>query len=85
MKNAEFQARLVELTEQIQSLPERFRDRLTELVQETEARRERMRAASSELEDAFSCLKLNSQYLAFDLEATRRENEVLKRALEDRD
>jgi len=85
MRNVEFQSRLVELTEQIQDLPEQFRESLADLVQETEARHERMRTASAELEDALTCLRLNSQYLAFDLEATRRENEALKRALQDRD
>ena len=84
MRNAEFQSRLVELTERMEGLPEQFRESLSELVQETEARRERMRIASAELEDALTCLRLNSQYLAFDLEATRRENEALKRALQDR-
>lgn len=84
MRNDEFQARLVELTDQIDDLPESFRSGLTQLVRETEARHERVRLASEELEEALTSLRVSSQYLAFDLEATRRENEALRRALEDR-
>lgn len=37
-----------------------------------------------ELRDALDSLRLSVKYLAFDLEATRRENDMLRKALERR-
>jgi len=37
-----------------------------------------------ELRDALDSLRLSVKYLAFDLEATRRENETLRKELEQR-
>jgi len=41
-----------------------------------------MRRQLFELRDALDSLRLSVKYLAFDLEATRRENEMLRKALE---
>ena len=82
MTNETFQNRLDDLAQQIETLPESERARLLAMVAETGDRRERAHAATAELGDAIGSLRLTAQYLAFDLEATRREKVLLQAALD---
>lgn len=82
MTKNEFRTRLNELTQQIETLPEGERERLMALVDETSVLRDRSHAATAELGDAIGSLKLTAQYLAFDLEATRREKAQLEATLD---
>jgi len=82
MNEQEFHARLGELMEQIDHLPEHERDRLRELAGETRQRHEKMRETISGLQESLDHLRVSVKYLVFDLEATRRENESLRRMID---
>jgi len=82
MNEQEFQARLGELIEQIEHLPERERERLRDLAAETRERHERMRDTISGLQESLDHLRVSVKYLVFDLEATRRENDSLRKMID---
>jgi len=81
MNEQEFQTRLAELSEQIDTMPESERDRLRMLLDETRERHQRLRATVRSLQDSLDHLRLSVKYLVFDLEATRRENTYLRKML----
>ncbi len=82
MNEQEFQAKLTELIAQIGDLPEEDKNKLENLAVETHARHERMRKTISSLQESLDYLRLSVKYLVFDLEATRRENEHLRKLIE---
>jgi hypothetical protein len=82
MNEQDFQNKLGELLGQIQDLPEAERGDLTRLAEETRDRHERMRKTIGELQESLDYLRLSVKYLVFDLEATRRENQYLRKLLE---
>lgn len=82
MDEATFQNRLSELISEIESLPDGERDKLRSLAAETKKRHEDIRKTVNSLHDSIDCLRLSIKYLLFDLEATRRENEYLRKMLE---
>lgn len=82
MNEQDFQQRLGDLIKQIDSLPESQRGPLHDLARETRDRHERMRKTVSDLQESLDYLRLSVKYLVFDLEATRRENEYLRRLIE---
>lgn len=82
MNEQEFQQRLTDLIQQIGDLPAEDKNRLENLAAETHARHERMRKTISSLQESLDYLRLSVKYLVFDLEATRRENEHLRRLIE---
>ena len=82
MKENDFQARLANLLEQIETLPESDRPKLAQLATETQSRHQRMKKTITELQDSLDHLRLSVKCLVFDLEATRRENKYLRNMLE---
>jgi hypothetical protein len=82
MSEQEFQARLGELISQINSAPEAEQSALLRLVEETRGRHDRMKRTINDLQESLDYLRLSLKYLVFDLEATRRENQYLRRLLE---
>jgi len=82
MNEKDFEQKLGELMGQIASLPESERGELTQLAEETRTRHERMRKTISELQESLDYLRLSVKYLVFDLEATRRENQYLRKLLD---
>jgi predicted nucleic acid-binding Zn-ribbon protein len=84
MTEKEFQDKLGDLMSQIERLPAEQRGDLQKLVDETKGRHERMRATIGDLQEALDYLRLSVKYLVFDLEATRRENEYLRKLVESR-
>jgi nitric oxide reductase activation protein len=82
MKENEFQSRLQNLLEQIETLPEEDRPKLAQLASETQSRHQRMKKTITELQDSLDHLRLSVKYLVFDLEATRRENKYLRNMLD---
>lgn len=81
MTDQEFQQKLDELMGQIETAPEDERPRLRELAEETRARQARMKKIIGELQESLDYLRLSVKYLVFDLEATRRENQYLRRMI----
>jgi hypothetical protein len=84
MNEQEFQTKLAELMVEISTLPAAEREKLQRLADETRARHERLKATVSSLQESLDYLRLSIKYLVFDLEATRRENNCLRKMLEDR-
>lgn len=84
MNEQEFQQKLSELISQIGELPESERGQLEKLAAETQNRHNRMRQTIGELQESLDYLRLSVKYLVFDLEATRRENDYLRKLLEER-
>ena len=78
MNDQDFQAKLGEILDQIDQLPDDQRPKLEALAEETRTRHERMRKTLSELQESLDYLRLSVKYLVFDLEATRRENKYLR-------
>jgi hypothetical protein len=79
---ATFQQKLNELLRQIDTLPKEERERLNALARETRARHEKIKTSVSAMQESIDFLRLWIKYLLFDLEATRRENQYLRKMLE---
>ena len=82
MNEQEFQAKLGELISQIGHVPESDRTDLLKLAEETKTRHERMKKTIGDLQESLDYLRLSVKYLVFDLEATRRENQYLRKLLD---
>jgi hypothetical protein len=82
MNENDFQAKLADLIGQIQHLPGPQRDQLQKLADDARDRHGRMNRAVSELQESLDYLRLSVKYLVFDLEATRRENQYLRKLLD---
>jgi septal ring factor EnvC (AmiA/AmiB activator) len=82
MNEQEFQAKLGDLIEQIDKLPEGERGPLEKLAKDTRERHEKMKKTIADLQDSLDYLRLSIKYLVFDLEATRRENQYLRKLLD---
>jgi septal ring factor EnvC (AmiA/AmiB activator) len=83
MNENEFQGKLAELMGEISTLPATERQKLEKLADETRQRHERLRQTVSSLQESLDYLRLSIKYLVFDLEATRRENNYLRKMLEE--
>ena len=81
MNEQEFQSKLGELIAQIDRLPGEQKQKLHKLVEDTQDRHEKIRSTVKGLQDSLDYLRLSVKYLVFDLEATRRENEYLRKML----
>ncbi len=82
MDEATFQKRLAELIAEIDTLPADERDKLRSMAVETKKRHEEIKKTVGGLLDAIDALRLSIKYMMFDLEATRRENDYLRKMLE---
>jgi predicted enzyme involved in methoxymalonyl-ACP biosynthesis len=82
MDEATFQKRLAELIAEIDTLPADERDKLRSMAVETKKRHEEIKKTVGGLQDAIDALRLSIKYMMFDLEATRRENDYLRKMLE---
>jgi chromosome segregation ATPase len=82
MNEQDFQAKLGELINQINGLPEQEKAHMGQLAEETKTRHERMRQTIADLQESLDYLRLSIKYLVFDLEATRRENQYLRKLID---
>lgn len=82
MDEAIFQKKLGELLAQIETLPESERERLRALAAETQQRHQDIKKSVDSLQENIDFLRLWIKYMLFDLEATRRENNYLRKMLE---
>lgn len=83
MDDKSFNNKYLDIVNQIGSLPKEKRDDLMKLAQETKDNHAKIKASVANLKDSLDSLRLSTKYLTFDLEATKRENEALKRLLKD--
>ena len=83
MNEETFQRKLAELVAEIGSLPAGEREKLETLAAETKERHKQLKETVSNLQESIDFLRLSIKYMLFDLEATRRENNYLRKMLED--
>jgi len=83
MDEGTFQKKLGELVNEIKALPEEDRQKLTMLANETKQRHQKLKKTVHSLHESIDFLRLSIKYLLFDLEATRRENDYLRKMLEE--
>lgn len=81
MNEQDFQQKLGDLIQQINALPEQQRAPLEKIATETRDRHERMKKTVADLQESLDYLRLSIKYLVFDLEATRRENDYLRKLI----
>jgi uncharacterized phage infection (PIP) family protein YhgE len=84
MDEVVFQKKLAELVAEIETLPEDQRSQLKALAEETKQRHEQIKSSVQSLQESIDFLRLGIKYLLFDLEATRRENDYLRKMLENK-
>ena len=85
MNEETFQRKLAELIAEIGTLPVGQRDKLEMLAEQTRERHRQLKETVNSLQESIDFVRLSIKYMLFDLEATRRENEQLRRMLEDGD
>ena len=83
MTERDFQAKLAELLGEITTLPPAERAKLQAAATEVRATHQRLTESVSALQESVDYLRLSIKYLVFDLEATRRENTLLRTLLEE--
>lgn len=81
MKDDEFQKRLEAIIKTADSLPGEMRDKMLQIIEETRKRHQKIKDNGKIIQDSVDHLRVSVKYLVFDLEATRRENEILRRRL----
>jgi chromosome segregation ATPase len=74
---------MLDLAEAINNLPEGYRSELEPYITRVIESTRRRRRILSLVQDALSQLRLDMKYLAFDLEATRRERDDYRQKLEE--
>jgi nitric oxide reductase activation protein len=83
MQDGEFDQKMTQIMTDIAHLPAEERVRLEALASETRTRHEKLRKTVNSLQESLDHLRLSIKYLVFDLEATRRENQYLRKLLEE--
>ena len=78
-----FRGTLESLLGEIDALPAPERDRLRGVADATRQRHEQLGQTVRRLQETLDFLRLSIKYLCFDVEATRRENEYLRRMLDE--
>jgi len=82
MEDRNFDAKLAEILDNVEGLTPENRARIERFAHQTASRHEKMRNTLGELQESLDHLRLSVKYLVFDLEATRRENQYLRRLIE---
>lgn len=83
MNEETFQRKLTELIAEIATLPTGERDKLEILAEQTRERHRQLKETVNGLQESIDFVRLAIKYLLFDLEATRRENQQLRKMLEE--
>ena len=79
----EIPAEVAELMQAVDALPAESREKVTPSLKRVVDSTRRRRRILSLVQDALSQLRLDMKYLAFDLEATRRERDEYRQKLEE--
>ena len=82
--NTDIPQEMVDLAETIAQLPHEYREKVDPSLARVIDSTRRRRRILSLVQDALGQLRLDMKYLAFDLEATRRERDDYRRQLEEK-
>ena len=85
MTEEQFQYKLAELVSEIGTLPPSEGEKLELLADDTKKRHKELKETVGSLQESIDFLRLSIKYILFDLEATRRENQYLRKMLEETD
>ena len=83
MSNVSLEQRLSGLLKEIDSISGSHKEKLVLLAKRADNAHEKLNKNVNSLQEALDMLRIVIKYQCFDLEATRRENAVLKKLLED--
>jgi hypothetical protein len=83
MNEEAFQRKLSELIAEIAMLPAGERGKLELLAEETRERHRQLKETVAGLQESIDLVRLSVKYMLFDLEATRRENQQLRKMLDE--
>jgi hypothetical protein len=83
MEKGVFEKQLEQLVREIQSIPASQREKIISLARQTYNCHKQLRKSVGSLQESLDYLRVGVKYLVFDLEATRRENEYLKKLVDD--
>ena len=84
MDKTVFEERLNELLREIGSVPAPQRQKLILLARKTKACHNQLKRSVSGLQESLDYLRVSIKYLLFDLEATRRENNYLRKIVDEK-
>ena len=85
MNDEAFEAKLKEVRDRIDSLPQAHREHLLELIEETRRRHLTIHETSRKSRELLDDWRLAAKYLLFDREASRREADQEGRDFDDQD
>jgi hypothetical protein len=83
MDEAAFEQQISELLVEMQKFPELEKKKLDHVGAAAANQQEKLRRSVASLQNSLDYLRLSIKYLAFDLEATKRENCILRKMLEE--
>jgi len=78
-----FEKKLYELVKEIGTVPPPQREKLIMLAKQTQQYHKQLKQNVNSLQESLDYLRVSVKYLLFDLEATRRENNYLRKMLEE--
>lgn len=81
MDNADFREKLFELMKDINGVTTPDKDNILRLTKKTKKGHDLLQTKLGNLQSSLDSLRLGLKYLIFDLEATRRENNDLRKRL----
>ena len=84
MEQDVFKKKLNELVKEIQSRPTPQNDKLITLAKQANQCHDQLKKSIGTLQESLDYLSVSVKYMVFDLEATRRENEHLRKLVEDK-
>ena len=84
MEESNLEEKLQELAAQFGASPDPRCDKLTELAKQARDSHNKLQKSVDRLQESLDYLRICIKYQIFDLEATRRENEYLRKLLEER-
>ncbi len=82
MKESEFNQKLFDILKETESFPKPEQEKIAHLTRKSRQGHEKLQKKLNNLQQSLDYLRLGVKYLIFDLEATRRENGVLRKRLE---
>ena len=83
MDEANLEDKLNELVKEFGDTTDPQQRKLAELAKQAQANRKKLEKSISSLQESLDYLRVCIKYQVFDLEATRRENEYLRKLLEE--
>ena len=83
MDESNLEDKLNELVKEFGEVADPKHRRLAELAKQAQANRKKLEKSIDSLQESMDYLRVCIKYQLFDLEATRRENEYLRKLLED--